>query len=118
MKKHLLLPILLLVAAASWAFYPKPAELTGYMMIIGSGTFAGFTSKAEVTVVDATGHATAENVDVQNKSAKQVTESMNKLHVAELQKLNEYKQQGWQVVHTTPQAVAGMLTTTYLLEKR
>ncbi|MBF9223967.1 hypothetical protein [Hymenobacter ruricola] len=119
MKKVFLSTALALAVAGSWAFYPKaPAEPSGYMMVIGSATFAGFTSKAEVTVVDAAGKSTVVDVDARNTSAKQITQSMNKLHMAELQKINELKQQGWVVIQATPQAIEGMMTTAYLLEKR
>lgn len=120
MKKIFYLPLLALVAAGSWAFYPKPAEPSGYMMVIGSATFAGFTSKAEVTIVDATGKATVEEVDARNGTAKKVTESLTVLHQAELKKLNELKQQGWSIIQTTSQTISppAMLTTTYVLEHR
>jgi hypothetical protein len=121
MKKAFPFAALLLAAAGSWAFYPKaPAEPTGYMMVIGSATFSGFTSKAEVTVVDPAGKTTVEDVDARNSSAKKITESLTALHQVELKKLNELKQQGWNIVQTTAQTISppAMLTTTYVLEKR
>jgi len=118
MKKAFLSAALALVAAGSWAFYPKVDTPNGYMMVIGSATFAGFTSKAEVTVVDADGKATVEDVNVRNVTARQITESLTVLHQAELKKLNELKQQGWSINQTTSQVLSGMLTTTYVLERR
>lgn len=118
MKKILPFAALLLAAVSSWAFYPKTTEPTGYMMVIGSATFAAYVSRAEVTLVDAAGQTTVEEIDVRGGAAKQVTASLNKLHIAELRKINEYKQQGWVVTQTLTQSVAGVLNTTYLLEKR
>ncbi|MBD2767084.1 hypothetical protein IC235_04140 [Hymenobacter sp. BT664] len=120
MKKIFLPTALLLAVATSWAFYPKATEPTGYMMVIGSATFAGFTSKAEVTVVDPTGKVSVQDVDARNGSAKKVTESLTILHQAELKKLNELKQQGWKIVQTTSQTISppAMLTTTYVLEQQ
>ncbi|WP_210513739.1 hypothetical protein [Hymenobacter terricola] len=120
MKKAFLSAALALAVAGSWAFYPKAAEPTGYMMVIGSATFAGFTSKAEVTVVDPTGKVTVADVDARNGSAKKVTESLAVLHQAELKQLNALKQQGWSIVQTTAQTISppAMLTTTYVLERK
>ena len=120
MKKVILSVGLALVAAGSWAFYPKAPAADGYMMVIGSATFAGFTSKAEVTVVDPAGKAIVEDVDARNGTAKKITESLTVLHQAELKKLNELKQQGWSVVQTTAQTISppALLTTTYVLERR
>ena len=121
MKKVFLSAALALAVAGSWAFYPKaPTDATGYMMVIGSATFAGFTSKAEVTVVTPDGKATVEDVDARNGSARKVTESLTVLHQAELKKLNELKLQGWSIVQTTSQTITppAMLTTTYVLERR
>lgn len=120
MKKVFLPVALSLAVAGSWAFYPKaPAEATGYMMVIGSATFSGFTSKAEVTVVTPDGKATVEDVDARNGSAKKVTESLTVLHQAELKKLNELKRDGWRIVQTTSQTISppAMLTTTYVLDR-
>ena len=120
MKKVFLSAALALAVAGSWAFYPKAAEPTGYMMVIGSATFSGFTSKAEVTLVTPDGKATVEDVDARNGSAKKVTESLTVLHQAEMKKLNELKQQGWKIVQTTSQTISppAMLTTTYVLERQ
>ena len=120
MKKVFLSAALALAVAGSWAFYPKAAEPTGYMMVIGSATFSGFTSKAEVTLVTPDGKATVEDVDARNGSAKKVTESLTVLHQAEMKKLNELKQQGWKIVQTTSQTISppAMLTTTYVLERK
>ena len=120
MKKVFLSVALALVAAGSWAFYPKAEEPGGYMMVIGSATFSGFTSKAEVTIVAPDGKATVEDVDARNGSAKKITESLTVLHQAELMKLNELKRQGWSIVQTTSQTISppAMLTTTYVLERR
>jgi hypothetical protein len=120
MKKTVLSVALALVAVGSWAFYPKADSPSGYMMVVGSATFAGFTSKAEVTVVTPDGKATVEEVDARNGSYKKITESLTFLHQAELKKLNELKQQGWTITQTTSQTISppAMLTTTYVLEHR
>ncbi|GAA4368352.1 hypothetical protein GCM10023185_41040 [Hymenobacter saemangeumensis] len=121
MKKALSFAALLLAAAGSWAFYPKPAEPSGYMMVIGSGRTSGLASyTASITVVQPTGEEQAREIDTKSLTRKNVMSGFVDLHKAELAQLNQLSAQGWRVVAVTQSnSFQGALNeTTYLLEKK
>ena len=109
MKKTILLAALALTAVTSWAFYPKAAEPTGYMMVIGR-TYTNYslitiapTGEIVTQVIDEHSY---NNTDKSNKAASY-------LNQAEIRKINELKQAGWKVTSMSNNARNLM----YLLEK-
>ena len=94
MKKMFLFAALALVAAGSWAFYPKAAEPSGYMMVTSSN-FPGYS----ITIISPSGELVNQVVDPKSySSAKQIVTANQKLYKAEISKINELKQAGWKVI--------------------
>ncbi|QIX60979.1 hypothetical protein FY528_10260 [Hymenobacter lutimineralis] len=120
MKKRFLAAALLLSATVSWAFYPKPAASTGYMMVTGVGRTAGLGSfNASLTVTSESGEQTTEALDSKMVSPKNVAEGFLALHQLELRKLNQLAAEGWSVIGVTQNnSYQGVINeTTYLLRK-
>ena len=111
MKKAFLSAALALVAAGSWAFYPKAAEPGGYMMVVGSS----YNNNISVITITSDGQHT----EALTQLTKLKYLSQDK-HKAELLKLNQLQQSGWRVVSMTATLVGNGYNTpetTYLLEK-
>ncbi|GAA4499952.1 hypothetical protein GCM10023172_19400 [Hymenobacter ginsengisoli] len=122
MKKPLLFLGLALATASSWAFYPKAAEPTGYMMVVCNFTLNSFSADANVTTVLPNGQQTEQAVDVKIRSAEKITTGFMEVQKVALAKVNELTKTGWHVVSTTPSSFAKGGTTfvnqtVYLLEK-
>lgn len=121
MKKFFSLLAFLFLVGTSAAFAQATPEPTGYMMLIGNATFAGFTSKAYITTVTPDGQVSKEEVPANNWSMKQIAESLAALRQAELKKINELTRAGWVVAHVSTETAAPgvvLFQTTYMLEKR
>ena len=94
MKKMFLFATLAFVAAGSWAFYPKAAEPSGYMMV----TSSNFPSYS-ITIISPSGELVNQVVDPKKyDSARQMVAANQKLYKAEISKINELKQAGWKVI--------------------
>ena len=94
MKKMFLFAALAFVAAGSWAFYPKAAEPSGYMMV----TSSNFPSYS-ITIISPSGELVNQVVDPKKyDSARQMVAANQKLYKAEISKINELKQAGWKVI--------------------
>ncbi|RYE90321.1 MAG: hypothetical protein EOO37_03245 [Cytophagaceae bacterium] len=122
MKKSLLFLGLALAAASSWAFYPKAAEPTGYMMVVCNFTLNTFSADANVTTVMPNGQQTEQAVEVKIRSAEKVTIGYVEVQKVALAKVNELTKSGWHVTSTTPSSFSKAGTTyvnqtVYLLEK-
>lgn len=123
MKKVILSAALVLAVAGSWAFYPKAAEPTGYMMVIGNFTLNGFTADANVTTILPDGQQTEVAVEVKVRNAEKVTVGFVEVQKAALAKVNALAKEGWQVVNSSPATFAATGTTrvnqtVYLLARR
>ena len=121
MKKALLFVALLLTAAGSWAFYPKPAEPGEYMMVVSRfSATAVFRGKNTLSVIASDGQTQKQEYDVKNGSLNKLNDSFDQLHQDELRKLNELHQLGWRVVTNNQMIVSNgaINETTYLLEKK
>ena len=79
------------VAAGSWAFYPKAAEPSGYMMVTSSN-FPGYS----ITIISPSGELINQVVD-----SKRYLSAKQELRKAEISKINELKQAGWKVISTS-----------------
>ena len=109
MKKMFLFAALAFVAAGSWAFYPKAAEPSGYMMVTSSN-YPDYS----ITIISPSGELINQVVDSKRHlSAKQ------ELRKAEISKINELKQAGWKVISASmrPNGFSGSGDYVYLLEK-
>ena len=122
MKKALFTLLLAAAAASSWAFYPKAAEPTGYMMIIGSAKLAGFSYEADVITIAPDGSQQSQDIDLKTGSARKLTASLAELRKAELSQVNHLNGQGWHLVSVAPNNVGGdrgmISQMVYVLEKR
>ncbi len=113
----------MLAAASSWAFYPKAAEPTEYMMIIGNFTLNSFSADANVTTVLPNGQQSEQVVDVKIRSAEKITIGFVEVQKAALAKANDLAKSGWRIVSASPSAFIRTGTTyvnqtVYLLEKK
>ncbi|MFD1470018.1 hypothetical protein ACFQ48_17450 [Hymenobacter caeli] len=106
MKKLFLSATLLLVAAGTWAFYPKAAEPGGYMMVIGRESH-GYS----IITISPSGETSIQPVTKTKQDAEFA------LRKAEILKVNDLKQNGWKVINTTTHSVPGYFEEVYLLEK-
>ena len=115
MKKMFLFAALALIAAGSWAFYPKTAEPSGYMMVTSSN-FLDYS----ITIISPSGKLVNQVVDSKTHlSAKQIVTANQELRKAEISKINELKQAGWKVISASmrPNGFSGFGDYVYLLEK-
>jgi len=121
MKKIFYLPLLTLVAAGSWAFYPKPAEGTGTMMVI-SNLSLGLDAQASIIVIAPDGTQKEKEIDFSKGNAKRMAANTAVVHKATLAAINEYTRAGWHLAGMAPTTVATGGTTyfsqtIYTLEK-
>ncbi|HEX8329586.1 MAG TPA: hypothetical protein VF629_18760 [Hymenobacter sp.] len=121
MKKAVLSLALALAVAGSWAFYPKPAEPAGSMMVI-SNVSLGFDAVASIITVAPDGTQQEKAVEFNRGSAKKVAANLTEVHKATLATINQYTRAGWHVVSVTPSGLANQGSTffsqsVYLLEK-
>ncbi|MCB2376071.1 hypothetical protein LGH70_00645 [Hymenobacter sp. BT635] len=119
MKKLLPIPVLLVLAAVSWAFYPKAAPTPEYMEL----SMHSSAGKPILVMISPTGEVTEEKLVTKTKGAYKYQAQL-------LVKLNELRAQGWTVVQmqttetSTPDLQHPLLgpdvvrTATYLLERR
>ena len=115
MKKMFLFAALAFVTAGSWAFYPKAAEPSGYMMVTSSEA-----SNYSITTISPSGELINQVVDPKTyNSAKQMVTANQELYKAEISKINELKQAGWKVISASmrPNNFSGSGDYVYLLEK-
>ena len=115
MKKMFFLAALALVAAGSWAFYPKAAEPSGYMMVT-SNNYLDYS----ITIISPNGELVNQVVDSKkHSSTKQAVTANQELRKAEISKINELKRAGWKVVSASmrPNGFSGFGDYVYLLEK-
>ncbi|SDY74240.1 hypothetical protein [Hymenobacter psychrophilus] len=119
MKKIIPFAGLLLAAACSWAFYPKPAEPTGYAMVISRFSGSALNAKNTLSIIMPNGEVQVQETDAKSGTIKKVANSFDLMHLEELKKLNELRQNGWRVVNSTQISVgAGTINETiYVLEK-
>ena len=120
MKKTLLFIAVGLVTAGSWAFYPKAAAPTGYLMVVGSGRPGTTSSVPEITTIQPDGTRQVQRLpDIKIGTERNSTAAAVEMHRVELLKINALVAQGWRVAHVT-QSTVGVGATTetmYLLEK-
>ncbi|MFD1873559.1 hypothetical protein [Hymenobacter bucti] len=120
MKKILLLVVLGLTAAGSWAFYPKAAAPTGYLMVVGSGRPGTTSSVPEITTIQPDGTRQVQRLpEIKIGTERNSTAAAVEMHRVELLKINALVAQGWRVAHVT-QSTVGVGATTetvYLLER-
>lgn len=120
MKKIHFFAALLLTAIGSWAFYPKAAAPSGYMMVVSrfSVTFGG--AKNSVSVITPDGQIQTQEINAQRGSVNKLIEANDQRHASELKKINELQQAGWRVINSTQITnEAGLINeTTFLLEKQ
>ena len=115
MKKMFLFAALALVAAGSWAFYPKAAEPSGYMMVTSSSLL-----DYSITIISPSGELVNQVVDSKtHRSAKQAVMANQELRKAEVSKINELKRAGWKVISASmrPNGFSSFGDYVYLLEK-
>ena len=115
MKKMFLFAALAFVAAGSWAFYPKAAEPSGYMMVTSSN-FLDYS----ITIISPSGELVNQVVDSKaHSSARQAVTANQELRKAEISKINELKRAGWKVISASmrPNGFSGSGDYVYLLEK-
>ena len=115
MKKIFLFTALAFVVAGSWAFYPKGAESSGYMMVTSSN-FPNYS----ITIISPTGEIVNQVVKLNTfGSPKQKVTANRELHKAEIIKINELRQAGWKVINssTQPNGFTGSGDYVYILEK-
>ena len=106
---------LALVTAGSWAFYPKAAEPSRYMMVTSSN-YPDYS----ITIISPSGELINQVVDSKRYlSTKQIVTDYQELHKAEISKINELKQAGWKVISASmrPTGFSGSGDYVYLLEK-
>ncbi|OGX81851.1 hypothetical protein [Hymenobacter coccineus] len=123
MKKFFVLAAVTLAATGSWAFYPKAAESTAYMMVIGNFTLNSFSADANVTTLLPNGQQSEQVVDVKIRSAEKITIGFVEVQKAALAKANDLAKSGWRIVSASPSTFTKTGTTyvnqtVYLLEKR
>jgi hypothetical protein len=114
-KKLLLGFALLLTALASGAFYPKPADESGYMTVT---LYINGNGRGDIVVTTPDGAFTSQDLGRIKSTAHMRGQT--------LLKVNELRRQGWQVVQMTPNHVIGTFASgtntyyedVYLLEKR
>lgn len=121
MKKLTLFVVLLVVAASSWAFYPKASEAPGSMMVI-SRISLGFDARASIVTVNPDGTQQEKEVDYRRVTAKQMAANMTEVHKAALLTVNQYQVQGWRIVSAVPNEILQggntvFSQTIYILEK-
>ena len=115
MKKILILAALSLAAAGSWAFFPKAAEPSGYMMVIGR-VYTGYS----IIVVNPTSETVTKVIDPKNYGTPYKSDLADtELRKAEISKINELKQEGWKVVSMSVHSSQSLVyrEDVYLLEK-
>ena len=100
---------LALVTSGSWAFYPKAAEPSGYMMVTSSN-YPDYS----ITIISPSGELINQVVD-----SKRYLSAKQELRKAEISKINELKQAGWKVISASmrPNGFSGSGDYVYLLEK-
>ena len=123
MKKVFLSGALALVAAGSWAFYPKAAEPAGCMMIISNPSRGGFSSGVSITTVAPDGTQLEQSTKIKSTLLTSRSADAIEAHKLELAVLNSYTRDGWHILSVTPTTVLDKGTTSeyqtvYLLEKR
>jgi hypothetical protein len=120
MKKALILLATGLLAAGTWAFYPKQTAPTGYLMVIGSGRPGTTSAVPEITVIQPDGQRQVQQLPaIKIGTERNTTAAAVELHRTELLKINALVAQGWRVAHVT-QSTVGVGATTetvYLLER-
>ncbi|SHI66582.1 hypothetical protein SAMN02745146_1330 [Hymenobacter daecheongensis DSM 21074] len=121
MKKLLPLAALSLAAVGSWAFYPKPADPAGTMMVISNMSF-GLDAQASIIIIAPDGTQKEKEIDFSRGSAKRMAANTTVVHKAALSTVNEYTRAGWHVVSSAPTAISQTGTTIfsqniYVLEK-
>ena len=121
MKKVFLSAALALVAAGSWAFYPKADEPEGYMMVV-SNTRRGLNGGATIIVINADGSQTETEVPYKEvMNFKKLNENVIEVHKATLLTLNRYTRNGWHIVSAVPNEFSGgnpdINQILYVLEK-
>ena len=115
MKKMFLFAALAFVTAGSWAFYPKAAEPSGYMMVTSSEA-----PNYSITIISPSGELVNQVVDPKSYiSAKQIVAANQELRKTEISKINELKRAGWKVISASmrPSGFPGFGDYVYLLEK-
>lgn len=119
MKKIFPFVGLLLAAACSWAFYPKAAESSGYAMVISRFSGTALNARNTLSIIMPNGDMQVQETDVKTGTIKKVASSFDLMHLEELKKLNELRQNGWRVVNSTQMSVGdGTINETiYVLEK-
>ena len=98
MKKVFLSAALALAVASSWAFYPKAASSTGYMMLKSQYVVSGFSAKVIFSTYPLDGPIEHEEVPFKAGTREKALDSLEALRVTELKKLNELRQKGWHLV--------------------
>ncbi len=119
--KKLLLPVALLLAAAgSWAFYPKPiADSEGYMMVVSRSYVVVSAKQNSLTVISPDGQTQVQESETKTGRGTNATASYNQLRTSEVMKLNELRKAGWRVVTSNQLTIPGtLIETTYLLENK
>lgn len=120
MKKLLLLLALSLVAAGSWAFYPKAAAPAGYLLLIGSGRIGAASGSPELTTVWPDGRREVQSLpNIKTGTDRYSTTAAIDIHQAETLRLNALYAQQWRLV-SVAQSTVGVGATTetiYVLEK-
>lgn len=121
MKKLLILAGVALAAAGSWAFYPKAAATSGYLLVVGSGRPGTDSYVPELTTIQPDGQRQVQRLsNIKVGTERSSTAAAVELHQAETLKINSLYAQGWRLV-SVAQSTVGVGATTetvYVLEKR
>lgn len=137
MKKLLTGGLIFAAATCSWAFYPKAAEPTQYLMVIRDLELTAYSAQPHpaLTVIEPDGSFTTQELPVITTSfpresikativkgsstdststrLRRFRYARNYVYQAEVRKLNELSAQGWVLVSTTQDGAS----TRYLLRK-
>ena len=101
MKKVFLSAALALVAAGSWAFFPKAVEPAGCMMIISNSSNDGLSNGVTITTVAPDGTQQEQNTKIKNSLFTSRVADAIEAHKIELSVLNSYTRDGWHLLGTT-----------------
>jgi hypothetical protein len=137
MNKSLAAVLVIIATSVSWAFYPKEAAPTQYLMVIRDIERTGYTNQPRpaLTVIEPDGTFKTEELPVITTSfprenikativkgtatdststrLRRFRYASNYVYQAEIRKLNELSAQGWVLINTIQEGG----TTRYLLRK-
>jgi hypothetical protein len=118
MNKNILVGMLALIAAGSWAFYPKAEATNGYMMVVSRLSGSAFSTKINISTISPEGQTQTQEFDAKSGNVSKFTGSLDQLHIVELKKLNELRAVGWRVVTSTQSNASVSIENTFILEKQ